>query len=213
MRNKNILKVLSLLAAICITAGCSGSSTAETTTTVQSVTTATTTKPQENNTNSLKNSEQQLFQKEFEITDWTMEELISDFTLYGEKISIPCSIEQLGKIYSGTNINNMLIYDNKEIGYVYNTTQKSQDDDPMIRQIVLGGLNDISLPQFSIKTITETCSKEDVENVLGIPNVNSGDENWARYFFSDNESILFVYNNEDSDKIKMITIMFKNDNE
>ena len=39
------------------------------------------------------------------------------------------------------------------------------------------------------------------------------DENWARYFFSDNESILFVYNNEDSDKIKMITIMFKNDNE
>ena len=107
----------------------------------------------------------------------------------------------------------MLIYDNKEIGYVYNTTQKSQDDDPMIRQIVLGGLNDISLPQFSIKTITETCSKEDVENVLGNPNVNIGDENWARYFFSDNESILFVYNNEDSDKIKMITIMFKNDNE
>ncbi len=208
MQKKHILKVFSLLAAVCITAGCNGNAVVEMT----AVTTDTTnTKPLVENTYSTENSEKSLFQKEFEITDWTMEELISDFTLCGEKITIPCSIEQLGKNYSGTYINNALIYGNEEIGYIYNITQKSQDEDPIIRQIVLGGLNDISLPQFSIKTITETSAKNDVENVLGIPNVDSGDENWARYFFSDNESILFIYDNEDSDKIKMITIVYNDE--
>lgn len=196
MKKKRILKMLSLLAAVCIAAGCSASTTAETTE-----------KPLAE-INSTENSEEPLFQKEFEITDWTMEELISDFTLCGKKINIPCSVNQLEDNYSGTYINNALIYDNKEIGYIYNATQRSQNEDPMIRQIVLGGLNNVSLPKFSIKTISETSARYEVEAILGVPNVDSGDESWARYYFSDNESILFVYDNENSDKIKMITIVY-----
>lgn len=213
MRKKHIFKALSLIAAVCIAAGCNGSEIAKTTTTIAKQTTiaSTTTKPLKEEINSTGNSEQPFFRKEFEITDWTMDELVSDFTLCGNKICIPCSVKQLEDNYNGTYINNALIYDNKEIGYIYNTTQKSQSEDPMIRQIVLGGLSNVVLPKFSIKTISETSTKYEVEEVLGIPNVNSGDESWARYFFSNNESILFVYDNENSERIKMITIVYNDE--
>ena len=106
MRNKNILKVLSLLAAVCITAGCNGSAAPVQDTVTESLT---------DDVNYADNSEQSLFQKKFEITDWTMEDLVTDMTICGKKVVLPCTISELSKELLDSYIEKIVVYNEKQI--------------------------------------------------------------------------------------------------
>ena len=113
MRNKNILKVLSLLAAICITAGCSGSTTVETvtlsTTTTAQITTAVTTSVSSKETNS---EFSELAEAEIDYVDefgyfyyknptiWTSEKIFEELTINGKKHDAPLTLEKLGQEFS-----------------------------------------------------------------------------------------------------------------
>ena len=90
MRNKNILKVLSLLAAVCITAGCNGSTMAETTTVATNPLKITTTTTAE-------------FTEETGVTEqtiepipegWSVEKIAALIEIDGNPLKFPCTPEE-----------------------------------------------------------------------------------------------------------------------
>ena len=111
MRNKNILKALSLLAAVCITAGCSGNSTMETTTTnttatTAQITTAVTTTVLSKETNSefseLAEAEIDYVDENGEIfyknpTEWTFEKVFKELRINGQQFESPLTFDKLGE--------------------------------------------------------------------------------------------------------------------
>lgn len=216
MRNKNILKVLSLIAAVCIAAGCNGSAIAETTTTTAKQTTivSTTTKPLEEKINPTGNSEQPLFQKEFEITDWTMEDLVADMTICGHKFTLPYSCVELGDnfniegmdyssirtlYYSDEQIANVIYYDN-----ISNISRESK-----FHTIYFGGLNDEIIPSFNVNGITQSSTKIEVSSILGMPNSSIDDGNFIRdwYYFDEYNMVFFMYDKNNNCEIKIMTIV------
>lgn len=221
MRKKHILKAFSLIATVCIAAGCNGSEIAETTTTTAKQTTivSTTTKPLEEEINSTGNSEQPLFQKEFEITDWTMDELVSDMTICGKKIMIPCTISELSSVFNieefdrvsgatGKRSKGCEIYnDNIRIAFAYCDIE---DHVNSITSICFDEIisDDMQIPEISIMGITDISSLKDVVTILGEPNVSTEYDCDYRYFFSNNQH-LYISFDDDKTEIKYMAIVFK----
>ena len=90
MRNKNILKVLSLLAAICITAGCNGSVASETTTTTTAaqITTAMTTEEVMEETDVSEETISPMPE------GWSVEKIASLIEIDGNPLKFPCTPEE-----------------------------------------------------------------------------------------------------------------------
>ncbi len=149
MRNKNILKALSLLAAVCIGAGCNGSTATETTTTtttitaVESTTTVTTSAETTTATEGTDSEFSELSEAEIDYVDeygrkryknptiWTTEKIFEELTINGQKFEAPLTLEKLGEGYSYSFDNGsfydeetrtvclQLLYNNKPLAWVY----------------------------------------------------------------------------------------------
>ena len=117
MRNKNILKAFSLLAAVCIAAGCNGSTATETTTTttttaVESTTTVTTVAEITTSAEGTDSEISASSQLEIDYvdddgiiyyknpTEWTYEKFFSELTINGKSIEAPLTIEKMGEDFS-----------------------------------------------------------------------------------------------------------------
>ncbi len=221
MQKKHILKTLSLLAAVCITTGCNGNATTETTTTTvaQTATMATTTKPLEETITSTENLEQPLFQKEFEITDWTMEDLVTDMTICGKKVVLPCTISELSNAFeivefdhvsgaTGKRLKGCEIYHNNiKIAFGYCDVE---DDVNVITSICFDEIirDDVQIPEMNIMGITDKTSSKDVVAILGEPNVNTEYSCDYRYYFSNNQHLYISFDDEQTE-IMYLAIEFK----
>lgn len=189
MRRNRILKVIALLGAVCFTAGCSGSGAAT------------------------------AFEKEFEITDWTMEDLVSDMTLCGEKITLPCTISELAGIFSieefdttnaatGKRSKGCIIYHNgKKIALAYCDTDSDTDS---ITSICFDEIitDDMAIPDIKFMGITDKASSKDLVEMLGEPNGETEYSCDYRYYFSDNQH-LYISFDENQKKILYIAVVYK----
>ncbi len=208
-------KLLSLLAAVCITAGCNGNAVVETT-----ATTATTnTEALTDSITYTENSEQPLFQKEFEITDWTMEDLVADMTICGKKVGLPCTISDLSDSFgieefdhisgaTGKRTKGCEIYHNNiKIAFAYCDVE---EDDNVITSICFDEIirDDAQIPEINIMGITDKASSTDVVAILGEPNVNTEYSCDYRYYFSNNQH-LYISFNDDETEIMYLAIEFK----
>ena len=106
------------------------------------------------------NQDETIFVTDFEITDWTMEDLISDIKIYGKQISLPCNVSDLGKDYSLSDVycyiqssnqtGSELYYKNKYVAAVYFYGNNEDLINKNIVKLYLGGFNR-ELPDFEIE--------------------------------------------------------------
>ena len=139
MKNKHILKVLSLLAALCIAAGCRGSTTAETTagagTQAETSTVSETTTAAESVSAEVEELEVDHVDEDGTVyykdpTEWTTDKIFEALTINGQKFEAPLTIEKIGNEFdisedSISYINEkkvlaaFLVSNEEEIGVVY----------------------------------------------------------------------------------------------
>ena len=226
MRNKNILKVLSLLAAVCITAGCSGSTSAETTTTnttatTAQITTAVTTSVLSKETNS---EFSELAEAEIDYVDeygrkryknptiWTTEKIFEELTINGQKFEAPLTLEKLGEGYSysldGAFYDEetrtaclRLMYNDKSLAYVYlDDCNDLQDTFGKQFNCILFSLNSTSeeyRDDVSISGLNIGDDANDIISLIGIPIELEANNDWFSYGDYNNNYALSVIQVDD----------------
>ena len=198
---KKLLSAVFLLVVICIAAGCSKNEIAETTT----VTTAE------------KAEVVSLFQKKFEITDWTMEELVSNMTVCGKKVPLPCTLSELSELFTikefdfisgatGKQSKGCEIYhDDQKIAFAYCDTDNPDSVTSLCFDDIIG--EETEIPEINIMGITQNSSAAEIIEILGEPNVDADFGCDYRYYFSDNQ-YLYISFNEEQTKIEYIAVEF-----
>ena len=162
-------------------------------------------------------SEELQIETEFEIIDWTMEDLVSNIEIYGDKLSLPCTISEISSDYKLENINyfedmqmtaGTLYKKNKEIGLVYfNGDVIDNALNSEIKFLFLGGAYD--LPEFNIMGITDKSTRSDVINILGNPNMRVGEsDKHFQYGFSQNKFAIIDFNKENPDELCLFFIIY-----
>ena len=162
-------------------------------------------------------SEELQIETEFEIIDWTMEDLVSNIEIYGDKLSLPCTISEISSDYKLENINyfedmqmtaGTLYKKNKEIGLVYfNGDVIDNALNSEIKFLFLGGAYD--LPEFNIMGITDKSTRSDVINILGNPNMRVGEsDRHFQYGFSQNKFAIIDFNKENPDELCLFFIIY-----
>ncbi len=163
------------------------------------------------------NNEETQFVTEFEITDWTMGDLVTDMEIEGQKFSLPCSASQLNKDYKVNYTGYSLKYDHTVADLYYKkeyisqiTVDKNVSDldfcDKNIIAFFMGGA--YPMPQFNVMGITNDSTPDDVLKILGNSNVqNNKVDQPYRYYFNKNEYIIIDF--DDNNKICLFFIIFK----
>ena len=162
-------------------------------------------------------SEELQIETEFEIIDWTMEDLVSNIEIYGDKLSLPCTISEISSDYKVENINyfedmqmtaGTLYKKDKEIGLVYfNGDVIDNALNSEIKFLFLGGAYD--LPEFNIMGITDKSTRSDVINILGNPNMRVGEsDRHFQYGFSQNKFAIIDFNKENPDELCLFFIIY-----
>ena len=162
-------------------------------------------------------SEELQIETEFEIIDWTMEDLVSNIEIYGDKLSLPCTISEISSDYKLENINyfedmqmtaGTLYKKDKEIGLVYfNGDVIDNALNSEIKFLFLGGAYD--LPEFNIMGITDKSTRSDVINILGNPNMRVGEsDRHFQYGFSQNKFAIIDFNKENPDELCLFFIIY-----
>ena len=198
MQKKHILKVLSLLAVVCITAGCNGSTMAETvtlsTTTTAQITTAVTTSVLSKETNSefseLAEAEIDYVDENGEIfyknpTEWTFEKVFKELRINGQQFESPLTFDKLGEgfefsdgeydtTYSSSNnkISKMIKLRDKYFCSVTFLDCKDENDyDKPFHELVLtlSGTNEEYRHDITINGIGIGATAKDVIEKLGVP--------------------------------------------
>lgn len=203
---KKLLSVVLLLAAACTTASCNGNTAAQATTvTIEENPVAT-------------SGENALFQKQFEITDWTMEDLVSDMTVCGKKITLTCTITELSNVFAieefdhisgatGKQLKGCEIYhDGEKIAFAYCDIDNKPNTVTSIcfDEFITG---EMKIPEINIMGITEKSSAAEIVEILGQPNVDSDFGCDYRYYFSDNRYLYISFNKEKTN-IEYIAVVF-----
>ena len=219
MRKNHILKAISLLAALCIAAGCKGSTTVKTTAESTASIVSEVTEPDvdyvdEEGTVYYKNP-----------TEWTYEMVYEALTIEGKKVQDPLTFEDFGDkysldeatltyfkdsscvgagiIYNGKNFLSVVFLDcankgdtkNKEISLIClrNTEQELQDD----------------FPDIKINGITLGSSRSEIISAFGTPSfeIYDGSSPYSLSYKSDlnadNRSLVFILND---DKVRTMYI-------
>ena len=164
---------------------------------------------------------------EFEITNWTMKDLVTDMEIEGCKFSLPCTISDINKkcnvkyttFMEESQITGGDLYlDQKYIASVYfNGNVDKRISTSNICKFFMGGykydLNDksvknVELPKFNIMGITNESSRDDVFNILGKPNMHYENDYQYRYGFNENEFIMIDFDNENPNKIRLFFIIY-----
>lgn len=165
-------------------------------------------------------AEAESFKKEFEITNWTMEDLVSKIEVEGQKIIFPCTVSQLDGDFVIENVGYSSKYDHTVADLYYKkkyisqiTVNKNVDEeyfkDNNIIAFFMGGSE--SLPQFNIMGISNNSTVNDVISILGNPNVGNSDANRPyRYYFNDDNFVLIDF--DDNDKMWLFFILYNKEN-
>ena len=163
--------------------------------------------------------EENIILPSFEITEWTMEELVSDIEIDGIELSLPCSAdifidkyetEELD--YEGMNGRIWCDYinkDGKDIAMFYYDTEKEEKN---IEIIIIGSfLNETGMiPEFNIMGITEKSTPEDIVNILGKPNYDNGYDTDYIYYFSEDKELDISLDAETKTRIDSLRIRYIN---
>ena len=230
MKNKHILKALSLLAALCIAAGCRGSTTAETT--AGAGTQAETSTVSETTTAEVEELEVDHVDEDGIVyyknpTEWTTDKIFEELTINGQKFEAPLTLEKLGEGYSHSTDGGYydsnkriaclrLMYNGKSLAWVYFDDCDSIDDvqNKNYNYIVFSA-NDIDneyTHNVSINEIELFSSYKQLLEKMGVPAVDDG---YNKNYTSDNEAVEnqnFSYNDYSvkfyvfDDKVLMISI-------
>ena len=194
MKNKHILKVLSLLAALCIAAGCRGSTTAETTagagTQAETSTASETTTAAESVSAEVEELEVDHVDEDGIVyyknpTEWTYEMVYEALTIEGKKVQAPLTFEDFGDKYSLneatltyfeelSRLDAGIIYNGKKFGSVIflDCADKYDTQNKEIAGIGLRNpeqeLQD-DFPDIKINGITLGSSRSEIISVLGTP--------------------------------------------
>lgn len=148
------------------------------------------------------NQEETQFVTEFEITDWTMEELVDNIYLCGQKIILPSKVNELDADLKLSSYYDVLFdetvstisYKNQDISLTYFNGDCINSSDRVITNIQYG-LNQL-IPEFNIMGVTESSTPDEVKNILGEPNYIQDDGNSYRYIFSDKKQLMLSFNDD-----------------
>lgn len=155
----------------------------------------------------------------FEITDWTFEDFVSDVEINGVKLSLPCSYEELSKLPDLQKSENVIDnYYDEEAGkrfYLYTYEIRTKDNlflaadywsengdgapeaEDMCEFFVSSALTGNNTFLFSFGEINNysDMTRNDVETILGKPNDNVDISSW--YWFGDKKAIVIDYDKND----------------
>ena len=233
MHKKHILKALSLLAAVCVTAGCNGSTTEEMTTTtatqitsVASNTLQTTIVEKETDSEISASSQLEIDYVDDDgivyyknPTEWTYEKFYSALTINGKKIEAPLTIAKLGDEFSTESVEQ--IEYNPETGFC--AVQLLYNNMPFAMAIYkqIDSIDDIRNEQIDmIKQVFDYTVVEDNYSLLKVNGIGmsskkakvknslgvpNGEQEWILIY--DNDKMSFAFN--DSDEIISVTIDFE----
>ena len=186
MKKRQILRALSLLAAVCIIAGCRGSTTVETTagagmqTETSTVSETTTAEVEELEVDHVDEDGTVYYKNP---TEWTYEMVYEALTIEGKKVQAPLTFEDFGDKYSlneatltyfedTKHLEAGIIYDEKKFGSILLTDCADINDrynkelgfialrDPEMREV---------LPDIKVNNIGLGSVKSDVIDALGVP--------------------------------------------
>ena len=149
----------------------------------------------------------------YEITDWTMDDIVKNIVIDGKAISLPCTIEDLGDVFSTmspsySDANDVhqwnagLYYNDTFVGSV---TVMCDSDEVDLSTDLISFLTlfpseyDCQIGKINFNmTEDELLSKLDEPNIDSIPGV-------YKYYFSKNEimSVIFL-----DDKMKSVTMIY-----
>lgn len=165
---------------------------------------------------------------DFEITDWTMEDLVTDMEVEGYKFSLPCTVSDISKkcevkytafIEESQVTGGSLYLGQKYIALIYfdGNVDKEISTSNICRFFMGeygqdfndGFVKSVELPKFNIMGITNESSRDDLINILGNPNMRAGEsDRHFQYGFSENEFIIIDFDKENPDKIERFFIIY-----
>lgn len=177
MRNKNILKALSLIAAVCIAAGCNGSAIAETTTT-----TITTTASNTVETTTLTEKADK---------DLLLVELGNGVEMNGKKYSIPFTLEDLGNEYNATGADTEYDIFYKNEYYAFITVDESDD----FSKANVNAIQFTSNTDFKLGDIYCGNSRNNIYQTYGEPDMKAPSEKIEHYIFDNGVVFGIEYDN------------------
>lgn len=155
-------------------------------------------------------------ENKFEITGWTMEELVSDITVNGVTLSLPCSPDVFSsfeteefdfegtsgrvwgcEVYSGDRIIAVAYYD-------------SEKEEKSVNLLMLDSLiyDNSVIPEFNIMGITDKSTPAEVSAILGEPNFDDGYATDYVYRFSENKELYISFDAETMSTIKFLRIRY-----
>ena len=228
MNNSYILKAISLLAAVCIAAGCRGSTAVETTagTGTQAETSivseATTAEVEELEVDHVDEDGTVYYKNP---TEWTYEKIFSELTINGKSIEAPLTIEKFGKDFSlNTDTAEYLEADMvvcAEMSYkgstFANVTLKDcqNKQDLSNKEIRLLVLSDVlyecdDFPNILISGIGISSNRNDIISVFGVPfkeNATDGSIDDTITYYSESCTLIFRISGND---VKTMYILFSN---
>ena len=228
MKNKHILKVLSLLAALCIAAGCRESTTAETTagtgvqTETSTVSETTTAEVEELEVDHVDEDGIVYYKNP---TEWTYEMVYEALTIEGKKVQAPLTFEDFGDKYSLneatltyfeelSRLDAGIIYNGKKFGSVIflDCADKYDTQNKEIAGIGLRNpeqeLQD-DFPDIKINGITLGSSRSEIISAFGTPSFEIYDGlspyslSYKSDLNADNRSLVFILND---DKVRTMYI-------
>ena len=165
------------------------------------------------------NSEEIHHETEFEITDWTFEDFVSDVEINGVKLSLPCSYEELSKLPDLQKRENAIdnYYDEEAGKHFYLYTYEIRTKDNLFLAADYWSENGDGAPEaedmtdfFVAKTLTgdndflfrfgeinnySNMTQNDVETILGKSNDDIDVNSW--YWFGDKKIIVINYDKND----------------
>lgn len=166
------------------------------------------------------NSDEIHHETNFEITDWTFEDFVSDVEINGVKLSLPCSYEELSKLPDLQKRKNAIDnYYDEEAGkrfYLYTYEIRTKDNlflvadycsengdgapeaEDMYEFFVASALTGDNAYLFSFGEINNysDMTRNDVETILGKSNDNIDVNSW--YWFGDRKAIVINYDKNDN---------------
>lgn len=170
---------------------------------------------------------------EFEITDWTFEDFVSDVEINGVKLSLPCSYEELSKNFDLQKDKYLPYYYDEEIGkyrhsYEFRNNEylliyaayysengegeealKAEDMMDFFVATDLSGDNSCLFRFGEINNYSDM-TQNDVETILGKPNGGTSSfDSW--YWFSDRKKII-VINYGKNDCVRYVHCLWKKSN-
>ena len=218
MKKRQILGALSLLAALCIAAGCRGSTTVETTagagiqaetSTVSETTTAAESVSAEVEELEVDHVDEDGIVYYKNPTEWTYEKFFSELTINGKSIEAPLTIEKFGKDFSlNTDTAEYLEADMvvcAEMSYkgstFANVTLKDcqNEQDLSNKEIRLLVLSDVlyecdDFPNILISGIGISSNRNDIISVFGVPfkeNATDGSIDDTITYYSESCTLIF----------------------